>query len=176
MPEDKFILVITSINQQYKDISAFVEILEKVCQNGCYVVFTGIKNNYSDLIENYPTISKYSSFIGDCDDMLALMEISDLYVSPDRNNSDFSVIEAFSRKVPGVYLSKGDACIVGGEEFAVNSFDEMDKQIIKYKEDKEYYNQMANLAKKRANLMISADGTMVDIDRQICKKIEEKYW
>ncbi len=56
------------------------------------------------------------------------------------------------------------------------SFDEMANQIIKYKDDKEYYNKMAGLAKERARLMTSSKEAIEDIDRQICRRVEEKYW
>jgi len=49
-----------------------------------------------------------SSFVGYCDDILALMELFDLYVNPNRMGGGFSVIEAFEKGVPGVYLPKGD--------------------------------------------------------------------
>ncbi len=176
LPEDKFILVVVGMCLKSEVSTAFAEMLEKTCLNGCYVVFAGIVDNYNELMKKYPTIDENSSFIGYCDDILALMEICDLYVNPDRMGGGFSVIEAFSKRVPGVYLNKGDVCAAGGEDFAVNDFNEMEKQIIKYKEDKEYYNNMAKLAKKRANIMTSPDGAIVDIDRQICQKIEEKYW
>lgn len=52
----------------------------------------------------------------------------------------------------------------------------MEQQILKYKEDKEYYNKMSELAKERAKLMTSSVEAMTDIDRQICQRIEEKYW
>ena len=52
----------------------------------------------------------------------------------------------------------------------------MAKQIIKYKDDKDYYNKMAGLAKERARLMTSSKEAIADIDRQICQRVEEKYW
>lgn len=176
LPEDKFVLVVVGIRLQYEISHTFLEMLEKVCKNGCYVVFAGIMNNYNDIIKDYKAVVQNSSFIGYCDDILALMEICDLYVNPDRLGGGFSVIEALSKGVPGVYLNKGDVYVAGGEDFAVSNFDEMEKQIIKYKEDKEYYTNMAKLAKKRAELMTSSDGAILDIDRQICQRIEEKYW
>ena len=52
----------------------------------------------------------------------------------------------------------------------------MAEQIIKYKKDKEYYNSMSAVAKDRARLMTSSTEAMADLDRQICQRIEEKYW
>jgi len=176
LPEDKFILAVVGIRLQYEVSPAFLDMLGKVCKAGCHVVFAGIMDNYQQLMEEYPVISACSTFIGYCDDILALMEICDLYINPDRVGGGFSIIEAFYKGVPGVYLERGDVYVAGGEEFAVSNFDIMAEQVIRYKEDKDYYNYMAGLAKERAKLMTSSKEAIADIDINICKRIEEKYW
>ena len=176
LPDNKFIIVVIGTRLQFDVTDEFMKMLQEVCKKGCYVVFAGIMDNYDSLMENYPIISDNSSFIGYCDDILALMEICDLYVNPDRLGGGFSVIEAFYKGKPGVYLNKGDVYIAGGENFAVGSFDEMEEQILKYKSDRAYYTYMSELAKERAKFMTSSKEAIEDIDRQICQKIKEKYW
>lgn len=174
--EDRFVLVVVGTRLQFDITDVFMEMLQQVCTDGCYVIFAGIMDNHKELMEKYPIVAKNSLYKGYCEDMLALLEICDLYVNPDRTGGGFSVIEAFSKGKPGVYLRKGDVYTAGGEEFAVDDFNEMKNQILTYKEDKEYYNSMAKLAKERAKLMTSSIEAMADIDRQICQRIEEKYW
>jgi len=176
LPREKFMLAVIGIRLQYDVSDAFLDMLGKVCKAGCHVVFAGIMDNYKQLMEKHPAVSAHSTFIGYCDDILALMEICDLYVNPDRIGGGYSVIEAFARKVPGVYLKKGDVYVAGGEEFAVNNFEEMAEQILKYKNNKEYYKEMAKQAKMRANFMTASKKAMEDIDEKICQRIEEKYW
>ena len=176
LPEDMFILVVVGIRLEFEITDTFMEMLEKVCSKGCYVVFAGVMDNYNKLMESYQVVSANSSFIGYCDDMLALMDICDLYVNPDRLGGGFSVIEAFAKGKPGVYLKSGDVYTAGGESFAVDNFDEMTEQILKYKEDKEYYNSMSGLARERAKLMTSSEEAIASIDRQICERVEKKYW
>lgn len=176
LPDKKFLLVVVGIRLEFEIDSNFMSMLSDVCNKGCYVVFAGIMDNYSSLMEEYPVVSANSSFIGYCDDILALMEICDLYVNPDRLGGGFSVIEAFAKGKPGVYLKSGDVYTAGGEDFAVGSFSEMAGQILKYKDNKDYYNTMSGLAKERAKLMTSSKEAIEDIDRQICQRIKEKYW
>ena len=176
LPEDRFILVVVGIRLEFEVTNGFMDMLSKACGDGCYVIFAGVMDNYKKLMQNYPLVSDNSSFIGYCDDILALMEICDLYVNPDRLGGGFSIIEAFSKGKPGVYLNKGDVYTAGGEEFAVSNFGEMAKQILKYKNDKNYYNDMSAIARKRAKLMTSSKEAIADIDQQICQRIEEKYW
>ena len=176
LPEDRFILVVVGIRLEFEVTDAFMEMLEEVCGKGCYVVFAGIMDNYNKLMESYPLVSANSSFIGYCDDMLALMDICDLYINPERLGGGFSIIEAFEKGKPGVYLKSGDVYTAGGESFAVDSFKEMAEQILKYKEDKDYYNNMSGLARERAKLMTSSEEAIADIDRQICERVGSKYW
>ncbi len=176
LPEDRFILVVVGIRLEFEVTDAFMNMLEEVCSQGCYVVFAGIMDNYNKLMESYPVVSANSLFIGYCDDMLALMDICDLYVNPERLGGGFSIIEAFVKGKPGVYLKSGDVYTAGGESFAVDSFKEMAEQILKYKEDKDYYNSMSGLARERAKLMTSSEEAIADIDRQICERVESKYW
>ena len=71
----------------------------------------------------------------------------------------------FVKGKPGVYLKSGDVYTAGGESFAVDSFKEMAGQILKYKEDKDYYNNISGLARKRAKLMTSSEEAIAGIDR-----------
>lgn len=176
LPEDKFLLVVVGIRLEFEIDSKFMDMLSDVCGKGCHVVFAGIMDNYDKWMKEYPLVSANSSFIGYCEDILALMEICDLYVNPDRLGGGFSVIEAFAKGRPGIYLNRGDVYTAGGEDFVVGSFAEMAEQILKYKDNKEYYNEMAGLAKERARLMTSSKEAIEDIDRQICQRVEEKYW
>ncbi len=176
IPDHGFVLVVVGIRLDFEIDNSFMEMLTKACNAGCYVVFAGIMDNYKSLMEDYPVVSANSLFTGYCDDILALMEICDLYVNPDRLGGGFSIIEAFAKGKPGVYLKSGDVYTAGGEDFAVNDFDEMSEKILQYKNDKDYYNKMSGLAKERARFMTSSIEAIADIDRQICQKIEKKYW
>lgn len=106
IPEDRFVLVVVGTRLQFDITDEFMEMLQQVCVQECYVVFAGIMDNYSELMQKYPVVAENSLFKGYCEDMLALMEICDLYVNPDRSGGGFSIIEAFVKGKPGVYLKK----------------------------------------------------------------------
>ncbi len=91
-----FLLVVVGIRLEFEIDSKFMDMLSDVCSKGCHVVFAGIMDNYGRLMEEYPVVSANSSFTGYCDDILALMEICDLYVNPDRLGGGFSVIEVLT--------------------------------------------------------------------------------
>ncbi len=176
LPDDRFILVVVGIRLQFEITSDFMDMLTKVCEQGCYVVFAGKFENYDDLMKEYETVADNSLFIGYCDEILALMEICDLYVNPARLGGGFSIIEAFEKGKPGVYLKNGDVYTAGGEDFAVDDYAYMVEEILKYKQDKKYYEQKSKMAKERAKLMTSSLEAIADIDNKIRQRIEERYW
>ena len=176
IPENKFILVVVGIRLDFEIASKFCDMLEKACRNGCFVVFAGVYDTYHKIGESNPLLAQNSTFIGYCNDIQALMEICDLYVNPERFGGGFSVIEAFAKGVPGVYLKTGDVYTAGGEEFSVSNFDEMEQTILRYKRDKNFYEMMSAKAKKRAKLMTSSLEAMKELDRKIVEKVEKEFW
>lgn len=176
IPEDKFVLVVVGVRLDSEVTPRFCDMLEKVCRNDCYVVFAGLYDTYHKVKERYPLLAQNSAFIGYCNDMLALMEVCDLYVNPPRMGGGFSVIEAFAKGVPGVYLQSGDVYTAGGAEFSVSDFDEMEQTILRYKEDGDFYRVMSDKAIKRAELMTSSLEAMKELDRKIMKKVEKEFW
>lgn len=175
IPQGKFVIVIVGIRLDYEITNEFLNMLDKVCGHGAFVIFAGIYDNYSKQIGEYSDLKENSKFIGYCNDMLALMEICDLYVNPDRVGGGFSVIEAFYKGKPGVYLEKGDVFAAGGENFAVDTLDNMYDMILKYKNDNDYYYTMSKKALKRANYMTSSVEAMRELDSEIMHRIYNIY-
>ncbi|HEX3076748.1 MAG TPA: glycosyltransferase, partial [Lachnospiraceae bacterium] len=114
-----------------------------------------------------------STYIGYCNDMLALNSICDLYVNPHRMGGGFSIIEAFHEGVPGVTMDYGDVATAAGEGFCVNDYEDMVDTIKKYMEDREFYHYMSERAKERAVLMTDSISAMEEI---ICKAERSKYF
>ena len=71
-------------------------------------------------------------------------------------------------------MKVGDVYTSGGENFAVDTYDDMYTEIIRYKKDKSYYDKMAQKGRERAKLMTSSVEAIRDIDEQICKRIMEE--
>ena len=165
--------MIVGIRLDYEITDRFLEMLSKACEQGVYIIFAGIYDTYNDKIQNYPLLKENSKFIGYCEDMLALMEICDLYVNPERVGGGFSVIEAFYKGKPGVYLKYGDVFAAGGADFAVDTLEDMYYTILKYKDDKEFYEAQHEKAKKRAAYMTSSVDAMRELVEAIIKKVME---
>lgn len=176
IPKDAFALVVVGIRLDYEIGEEFLTMLDHVCQKGCYVVFAGKMEHYDQWMESYVSLQKNSSFAGYQDDILALMENVDLYVNPERLGGGFSVIEAFAKGVPGVYLKTGDVYVSGGAEFAVSDYEQMEQEILHYKEDADFYEERSKMARQRAKRMTSSEEAIRDLDGEISRRVREKYW
>ena len=172
IPQDRFILLIIGIRLDYEITNSFLKMLSECCAKGCYIVFAGVYDKYQEDMQRYSNLRENSKFIGYCKDMLALCEICDLYVNPERIGGGFSVIEAFSKKIPGVYLKYGDVYTAGGSDFAVESLTDMYNEIMRYKSNTYFYDQQAQKAKVRAEYMTSSLEAMRELDREIMKRIK----
>lgn len=90
LPQDTFLIAIIGIRLDFELDNGLLSILDSVCQKSCHVVFAGNFDTYYEKTKNYPNLSEHSTFIGYCNDILALMEICDLYVNPKRLGDGFS--------------------------------------------------------------------------------------
>lgn len=68
-------------------------------------------------------------------------------------------MEAMVKGIPPVTLHYGDVALGSGEEFWVEDYDGMVKQIIRLKEDSEYYALMSQKARERAEVVMDSKKT-----------------
>lgn len=171
IPDDKFVLVVVGTRLQDEVNHDFLEMLDRLSELGCFTIFAGKFERFDKFIDDYKKLKCNSKYIGYCNDVLALMEIIDLYVNPERSGGGYSVIEAAYKGKPAVYLNKGDVYAAGGEDFAVKSFAQMYDIILKYKMDTIFYKKMSEKAFERAELMTSSVDAMHEINTKILDKI-----
>jgi SAM-dependent methyltransferase len=162
IPIDAFALAIvgTRLTQDIED--EFLNVMERTYEFGTYLVFIGIFDTYESMCQRHKSLREHSTHVGYCHDVLAMMELCDLYVNPKRAGGGFSVIEAFNQGVPGISLSFGDVATAAGPEFCVDTYDEMIQQIHRYRTDSEYYQQKVIQAISRAKVM--TDGSKVFLE------------
>lgn len=171
IPETAFCMIVVGIRLDSEVTDSFCHMLEQVLAITGHVVFAGQFLQYDSVCARHPLLKQHSSFIGYCEDIPALMQICDLYVNPDRLGGGFSVIEAFSERVPGVYLNRGDVYSAGGPMFCVTDYKEMKEEILLYARDHAYYEEMARQAYCRAVQMTDSVEAMTQLDEKIGKVI-----
>lgn len=160
LPKDKFLLAVIGIRLDSEVTKAFLDMLAQTYASGTHVVFAGEFETYDQLCNQNEGLKLHSSFVGYQKDILALMELCDLYVNPPRIGGGFSVVEAFCKGMPGITLNYGDVAASAGLDFCVDSLEEMGEAIKRYKEDSEFYHMMAEKALKRSKELFDSKGAM----------------
>ncbi len=163
IPENDFVLVTIGIRLDTEIDDTYIKNIITTFKWGTHIVFAGYFDRYASYCEKYPELKEHSTFIGYCNDILALMEICDLYVNPKRLGGGFSIIEAFHEGKPGVTIDYGDIATAAGKLFTVNDYQEMNEIIKKYMDDKEFYQRMSEEAIAREKILTDSASAMINI-------------
>lgn len=163
IPEDVFVLAMVSTRLDYEVTNEFLQMLEDTLNEKMSIVFIGEFSAYEEKMKMFPYIRKKSVSLGFCEDMLSCLEVCDLYVNPRRKGGGSSVVEAMYMEKPAVSIAYGDVAINAGGEFCVATYEEMADKILQYSEDKDYYNVMAEKAKKRADFLLDTEKAFREI-------------
>lgn len=163
IPENDFVLVTVGIRLDTEIDDTYIKNVIATFKWGTHIVFAGYFDRYASYCEKYPELMEHSTFIGYCNDILALMEICDLYVNPKRLGGGFSIIEAFHEGKPGVTIDYGDIATAAGKLFTVNDYQEMTEIIKKYMDDKEFYQRMSEEAIAREKILTDSASAMINI-------------
>lgn len=167
LPEEAFLCAIVGTRLDSDMSAAFIESLHPLFDWNIHLLFAGYFEDYNAYCDKYPYFASYSTFVGYCEDILALMELCDLYINPPRFGGGFSVVEAMYQKKPAVSLAYGDVATAAGSEFCVKDLDEMKKMIYRYRYEKEFYEKQANKAYERALVVTDAYQPLKEIITQI---------
>lgn len=170
IPQDAFCMAVVGnrLDQELDD--DFIKILLKVLENEKnYIFFIG-KFDYEKMVNDNQMFKKKTTWLSYADDLLAVLELCDLYVNPKRLGGGTSAVFAMSLGKPVITLNYGDVSLNSGESFCVDDFEGMINSINKYIQDYAYYEAMSNLAKKRAKEVTDVNAIM----RMQIKEIEQK--
>lgn len=163
LPENRFLLGVVGIRLNYEVNLEFFEAMEKTLPKNTHLVFAGKFDRYEEYCRAIPWLAEHSTFVGYQDDIMAFMETIDLYVNPKRLGGGFSIIEAFSKGRPGVTIKYGDVAAAAGDDFCVADYNEMIETIVRYTEDKEFYQSQVEKGKLRAVKMTDSKAALEEI-------------
>lgn len=167
IPKNKFVLVTVGTRLDADINEEFIETIQTTFPWGTHIIFAGYFSKYEYFCSIYPELKDNSTYIGYYDDMLALMEICDLYVNPRRFGGGFSIVEAFHEGTPGVTVRMGDVAVAAGDDFCVNNYKEMLRVMKRYIEDAEFYRIMSQKAREREKVVTDSASAMDDIINKI---------
>lgn len=183
IPSDTFALAVVGVRLTDEADDTFIRMLQPVLQAGGYLVIIGKMDTYERMCKEYDWLRNHSVNLGLQEDVLAALEVCDLYVNPKRTGGGTSVIEAMHQGLPAVSLPMGDVALGAGEAFCVSTYDEMAKQIVRYMQDAEFYRRQSEAARNRAAYMLDSNTAFIEIlnaffmrCRQLDRKDDTEYY
>lgn len=171
--QDKFILIVVGWRLDTEIDGKFLNMLEHVVREnqGIGVAFMGVFDTWREQLKEYPALEKNSHYLGKQMDALAVLECCNLYVNPKRSGGGSSVSEALYKGLPAVTLPVGDVSVAAGENFGVTDYEMMEKQILRYASEPDYYNRMAQYARERAGQLLDSNCGFGEAIKKIEKEI-----
>lgn len=169
LPQDKFILLVVGWRLDEEVNHEFMQMLERVVieQQDIAVAFMGVFDSCQKQMGTFPMLQEHVFYLGKQMDALAVVECCNLYVNPRRNGGGSSVSEALYKGLPAVTLPIGDVSVAAGDGFWVNDYEAMEQQILKYCQNQDYYNEMSQKARKRAEQLLDSGTAFGEVMRKI---------
>lgn len=172
LPKDKFIIVVvgyrldTDIDQQFADM------LTEIMREDIVIAMIGTFETYDSFIAVNPQLKEKIFLLGKTSDILAWIEVCDLYVNPHRMGGGTSAVEALFMGIPVVTTAYGDVSVNVGEEFQTDSYATMPDLIWRYIDDNEFYQEMSRKAKERAQVLLDTESEFSRIIEEFKKRTE----
>lgn len=170
IPENAFVIALVGGRLNNEISKEFLDMLQSVMNPNLYVITMGPNVDTSIMLKDHPALMENWKDLGFCDDVLARMECCNLYVNPKRKGGGTSGVEAMYKGVPVVTIQYGDVAVNSGEDFCVADYKEMADTIRRYQEDREFYKQQSEKARKRAEVLMDTDKefihTIQEMDRR----------
>lgn len=167
LPEDQFIVLLVGGRLDDEIDEECVKVLVRLAEKGIFIAFMGKFEKYNSLIKKQEPLIKQSAFLGFQQDVLAVNECCDAYLNPKRVGGGTSCAEALYKGLPVATLDYGDVGVGAGPDFHVADYEEMYERIVRYAEDKEYYAQMSQKARQRAELLTDSKTEFIKAIRKI---------
>lgn len=166
LPDDKFIIVIVGYRLDTDINEEFMKMLSEVVDSNTVVALIGQFESYENYMLKIPKLRDKVYLLGLTNDILAWIEVCDLYVNPHRKGGGTSGVEALFQGLPVVTTSYGDVAVNVGEDFWTESYKTMPDLIRRYRNDMDFYNEMSAKAKARAEILLDTAGEFKNIIRE----------
>lgn len=167
IPQDKFVIAMVGGRLQKEVDEEFLEVLDKLVLKGAFIVSIGGYTLTERDRSKYPNLKNNFKDLGFQQDILASMELVDLYINPSRFGGGTSAVEAMYKSKPVLSLNHGDVSILVQEEFTSNNYQEMIDVAERYMKDIEFYEAMSMKAKKRATELMNTRKHFKDLYNKI---------
>ncbi len=173
LPAKGFLMAVVGTRLDNEVTDDFLEMVQESLREGMYLVFIGTFNSFDSVLSRFPRLAAQTVNLGYCQDILSRIELCDLYLNPIRKGGGTSCVEALFKGVPVISVEYGDVSVNVGKDFCVRDYGEMSEKIGQYYEDSDFYREMAEKAKKRAEILLDTEGEFERIILEMQKREQE---
>lgn len=106
----------------------------------------GGHKDFEGLLSRHEKLGDVLINVGFVTDILATVEVFDLYVNPIRRGGGTSVVEAMSKGLPAISVNYGDVAGIVGPDFCCESYDDMVEVILNYITKPLFYQSKSHVA------------------------------
>lgn len=151
IPEDKYVFVVVGTRLDTDVNAKFLDLLECITEHPyAFIVFAGNFNDYEKATSAYPNVQKQSAWIGFQTDIMAVYNISDAFLNPDRKGGGSGIVYALQAGLPVLSLPTGDAGLAAAGFPAINDYDALADVCVKLIDDKDMQAKYADIAVSEA--------------------------
>lgn len=149
LSEEKFLIAIVGNRLDLEIDLEFVLLIKKILKEVSNVQFAiiGETKAFNEYFKE-EEFEERIKYLGFCNDLQGVYKVIDLYLNPRRNGGGFSSAMALMAGVPVITLPKCDVAYNCGKEFIVQNYEEMIEAVYKCVNEKEFYIQKKECAKK----------------------------
>ncbi len=175
IPSDRFVAVVVGGRLDEEVSGEFLDMLERIMERKeMFVLFLGkFDRGYEKIRQTRLNLYRNSGYPGMVEDILAHMEVCDLYLNPVRRGGGTSAVEAMFKGVPVLTTRHGDVYVNASEEFAVADYDEMEELALKYMEDSAFYDRQSEKARRRTEILLDTEHAFVEVMEEFERRMTE---
>ncbi len=147
IPEDKFVFVVVGVRLDTDVNTKFLELLERITDHpSAYIVFAGNFETYEKVVSAYPNVQKQSARIGFQTDIMAVYNISDAFLNPERKGGGSGIVYALQAGLPVLSLPTGDAGLAAAGFPETANYDALAETCVRLIDDKDMQAEYAKIA------------------------------
>ncbi|AQR96972.1 glycosyl transferase family 1 [Clostridium saccharoperbutylacetonicum] len=167
IPREKFVIAVVGgrLNDEIND--EFLGVLDNLASKDCFIVTIGNYKLSEGKRKKYLNLQKNFMELGFQNDILACVELVDLYINPRRQGGGTSAVECMFKGKPALSLRHGDVSIIVDEAFICETYKKLIDLAIRCKNDKDFYLEMSRKAKARATDMMDTKKYFVNMYNDI---------
>lgn len=148
IPDDVFLFAVIGLRLASEVDEAFLKLMDKIAaETDSWFLLAGRLENYETVFDAFPRLKERAKFIGMQSDIMAVYELCNAYINPDRAGGGSSAAQALQGDVPVLTRHGGDVGFMVQNAPKYETYDDLAKDAVAIATDPAKYEEFAAKAK-----------------------------